>query len=158
MQHEFALMPVGLQKANAEELAFPPDAINTVSISPEFTWSGVPPEAKSLALVFRDLSMNIVKWVVWNIPPTVTDLPKGISQDSSNLSEIPAAMQLGALGHQGYYGPCCTANHYEWVLWALDVDKLPGTDGQTTAYIRDTLLPMHQLATTPPVLMRRVTP
>ena len=47
MQHEFALMPVGLQKANDEEPAFPPDAINTVSFSPEFTWSGVPPKRRA---------------------------------------------------------------------------------------------------------------
>ena len=59
--------------------------------------------------------------------------------DGHGFAEIPGATQLGALGHQGYYGPRCTANHYEWVLWALDVDKLPDTEGGRRENVTDSL-------------------
>jgi Raf kinase inhibitor-like YbhB/YbcL family protein len=149
----FALMPVGTTLLSTDEFAFPASALPPSNQSPEFTWSGVPSTAKSLALVFRDLTANAVKWVIWDIPPSLTHLPSGISSQASP-SEVPGSSQLGSLGNQGYAGPCCGMNMYEFVLFALDVDKLPGTAGLSTAQIRDNLLPNHDVATTKPIMMR----
>jgi Raf kinase inhibitor-like YbhB/YbcL family protein len=149
----FRLAPVGVTMLNAQEFAFPASALPPANRSPEFDWSGVPAGTKSLALVFRDLSAGAVKWVLWDIPPTLTHVPGGIGNQASP-SEVPGSSQLGSLGNQGYAGPCCTSNQYEFVLWALDVDKLPGTARLSTAQIHDTLLTAHDLASTAPVLMR----
>lgn len=149
----FSLAPVGVPMLNAQEFAFPASALPPTNQSPEFNWSGVPTGAKSLALVFRDLSAGAVKWVLWDIPPTLMQVPTGVG-NQANPPEVPGSSQLGSLGNQGYAGPCCTNNQYEFVLWALDVDKLPGTARLSTAQIRDTLLTAHDLASTKPVLMR----
>jgi Raf kinase inhibitor-like YbhB/YbcL family protein len=149
----FSLAPVGVPMLNAQEFAFPASALPPTNQSPEFNWSGVPTGTKSLALVFRDLSAGAVKWVLWDIPPTLMRVPTGVS-NQANPPEIPGSSQLGSLGNQGYAGPCCTSNQYEFVLWALDVDKLPGTARLSTAQIRDTLLTAHDLVSTKPVLMR----
>jgi Raf kinase inhibitor-like YbhB/YbcL family protein len=149
----FSLAPVGVPMLNAQEFAFPASALPPTNQSPEFNWSGVPTGTKSLALVFRDLSAGAVKWVLWDISPTLMHVPTGVG-NQANPPEVPGSSQLGSLGNQGYAGPCCTSNQYEFVLWALDVDKLPGTARLSTAQIRDTLLTAHDLASTKPVLMR----
>jgi Raf kinase inhibitor-like YbhB/YbcL family protein len=140
----------------ADEFAFPASALPPSNESPEFSWAGVPANAKSLALVFRDLSAGAVKWVIWDIPATRTGIPSHVS-NLAMPAEVPGSSQLGSLGNQGYAGPCCMQNMYEWVLWALDVDKLPGAMGQTTVQLNNELLPKHKLATTKPIILRRTT-
>ncbi len=150
---EFALMSIGTSTVSATEVGFPANALPPTNASPEFSWTGVPKDAKSLTLVFRDLSAGAVKWVLWDIPPTVTHVPSGVAA-TPNPSEVPGSSQLGSLGNQGYAGPCCVNNQYEWVLWALDVDKLPGVAGLSTAQIRNSVLPAHEVAATKPLIMR----
>jgi Raf kinase inhibitor-like YbhB/YbcL family protein len=150
---KFALMASGVSALGSNEFGFPANALPPTNTSPAFMWTGVPHEAKSLALVFRDLSAGAVKWIIWDIPPTLMGLPAGVSAQP-NPPEVPGSSQLGSLGNQGYAGPCCANNHYEFVLWALDVEKLPGTAGLSTVQIRDNVLMSHDLATTDPVLMR----
>ena len=151
--NRFAVMPVGAAMLSSGEFAFPAAAVPPTNQSPEFTWRGVPSAAKSLALVFRDLSGGAVKWIVWDIPPALNHLPANLG-NAPNPGQVPGSSQLGSLGNQGYAGPCCTDHTYDFVLWALDVEKLPGTAGQSTKAIRDTLLDMHDVASTEPVLMR----
>jgi Raf kinase inhibitor-like YbhB/YbcL family protein len=64
-------------------------------VSPALAWSGIPPEAKSLALIVDDPDapdpkapkMTWVHWVLYNLPPdsgglaeAVEDLPPGCQQ------------------------------------------------------------------------------
>jgi hypothetical protein len=44
-------------------------------------------------------------------------------------------------------------NRYEFVLWALDVERLPNASRLSTYGLRD-LLPQHSVAMTAPVKMR----
>jgi Raf kinase inhibitor-like YbhB/YbcL family protein len=150
----FALMPVGATMIDAQTYAFPADAQPPTNHSPEFSWGGVPAAAKSLVLTFRDDTAGAVKWVIWDMPPATMHLPSGVGTSAAMPTEVPGSSQLGSLGNQGYAGPCCMQNHYQFVLWALDVDKLPDTAGLSTAQIYDMLLPKHMLAKTPPVDMR----
>lgn len=149
---KFELTPVGFPMAGAE-LTFPESANPPTNESPEFTWTGVPAGSKSLALAFRDLGNGAVKWIIWDIPPTVTHLPPNVSPVAMP-SEVPGSSQLGSLDNQGYAGPGSGARQYDFTLWALDVDKLPVTARQTTVQIHDEVMTMHQLAKTAPVLVR----
>jgi len=96
------------------------------------------------------------KWVVWDIPKTVTMLPENVSK-VHHPPEVPGATQLGSLGHVGYAGPGVPGppmHTYEFVIWALDVEALPGTAGLTTAQIRASILPMHQVAISEPLVAK----
>jgi Raf kinase inhibitor-like YbhB/YbcL family protein len=126
-----------------------------MNVSPGFRFAGVPPDAKSLALVFRDVSSATppVKWVLWDIAPGVSEVPANLGT-SPHPAQVPGTSQLGSLGNQGYAGPCCDDHVYEWILYALDVASLPGTERQSTAQIRMNLLLEHDVAQSKPLMMR----
>ena len=153
--------PLTLTAVDVDDLgdgfvAFPDSARPPSNQSPGFRWSGVPAEAKSVVLVFRDVSAPTppVKWVLWNIPPNRTELPANVSSSSAMPPEVAGASQLGSLGNQGYAGPCCAGNEYEWVVYALDVASLPDAERRSTAQIYSSVLPEHTIERSEPVMMR----
>ena len=130
------------------ERVFPRSASYPVDESPPFTFHGVPAAAKSLAFTFVDRSNGATKWVVWNIPPATAGLPAKMSR-TVHPAELPTATQRGSLGRTGYSGPGVRGpplHTYDFVLWALDVEALPGTDGVSTARLRTEILPRHAIA------------
>jgi Raf kinase inhibitor-like YbhB/YbcL family protein len=149
---QFTLTPIDFSTVKGE-LAFPMGAYPPTNQSPAFSWSGVPADARSLALVFQDPAIGAVKWIIWDMPPTTTSLPAKI-EPVAHPSEVPGSSQLGSLDNVGYAGPGSGGRQYDFTLWALRVDKLPNTNGKTTAEIFANVLPMYKLATTPPVLVR----
>lgn len=136
-----------------DELTFPDSANPPQNVSPEFTWTGVPAESRSLALAFRDLGNGAVKWLIWDIPPSTTHLPPNISKVAMP-PEVPGSSQLGSLNNQGYAGPGSGARQYDFTLWALDIEHLPVNGRETTVEIHDQLFTMHEIAKTEPVLVR----
>jgi Raf kinase inhibitor-like YbhB/YbcL family protein len=94
--------------------------------SPPLAWTGVPAEAKTLALVLDDPDVPInpfVHWVVYDLPANVTQLPAG----------VPAQGDLAGGGRQGrngllkigYGGPCPPpgpAHRYYFKLYALNTE------------------------------------
>jgi Raf kinase inhibitor-like YbhB/YbcL family protein len=94
--------------------------------SPALSWSGVPAEAKSLALTIFDPDAHggWWHWQVLDIPVSATALAHGAGGKGGAL---PAgAHQHGnSDGNESYDGPCPPAgsgvHHYEITLWALDV-------------------------------------
>jgi phosphatidylethanolamine-binding protein (PEBP) family uncharacterized protein len=153
--------PLTLELVDGEDLgdgffAFPESARPPMNQSPPFRWSGGPAATESYALVFRDVTNANppVKWVLWNISPDRTEVPANVSGSSAMPSEVPGASQLGSLGNQGYAGPCCVGNKYEWIVYALDVAQLPGTQGQSTAQINMNVIPMHTLEKSKPLMLR----
>lgn len=97
-------------------------------LSPPLSWSGVPPEAKSLVLIVDDPdapdplapTMTYVHWVLYNIPVTCTGLKEGISP-----AELPIGTEQGINDWQklGYGGPCPPRglHRYFFKLYALDI-------------------------------------
>lgn len=148
----FTLVPIGFPMAG-NELSFPPTAYPPTNQSPPLRWFGVPSQAKSLALVFRDLGNGAIKWIVWDIPPTVTAVPANISK-VRKPPEVPGSSQLGSLSNIGYAGPGMGARLYDFTVWALTVQRLPGTERRTTAEIFNNVLPRHRLATSTSVVAR----
>jgi len=110
--------------------------------SPPLAWSGVPAEAKELALVVDDPDAPTpepwVHWVLYNVPATTTNLPE----------KIPPALRVsapaGALQGKnswpkgiGFRGPAPPKghglHHYHFKIYALDapVKLEPGADKST---------------------------
>ncbi len=86
-------------------------------INPALEISGVPSNAKSLALIVDDPDAPAgiwVHWVVWNMPPT-----QKINEDS-----VPPGSSQGVtdFGRPGYGGPCPPSgtHRYFFKLYALD--------------------------------------
>jgi Raf kinase inhibitor-like YbhB/YbcL family protein len=95
--------------------------------SPPLAWSGVPSNAKSLALIVDDPDApdpaapktTWVHWVVYNLPPGVTGLSEGVSAAS-----LPSGALTGNNDWQraAYGGPCPPVgrHRYFFKLYALD--------------------------------------
>lgn len=98
-----------------------------LNISPMLKWTGVPPDAKSLALIVDDPDapdpgapkMTWVHWVVYNVPPNTNGLPETTSAEGLP----PGALQgLNDWQHAGYEGPCppIGKHRYLFKLYALN--------------------------------------
>ncbi len=83
---------------------------------PALIISGVPEEAKSLALIVDDPdapSGDFVHWVAWNIDPKISRISEGDRADEEGYT---------SLGKPGYVAPCPPSgvHHYHFKLYALD--------------------------------------
>jgi len=95
-------------------------------IPPPLAWTGVPPAAKSLALIVDDPDapdpaapkMTWVHWVLYNIPTTAAGLAEG-------AQHLPAGALEGLNDWKrtGYGGPCPPIGRHRYFhkLYALDV-------------------------------------
>ncbi len=90
-------------------------------ISPALTWSEVPTNTQSLALILSDPDApggTFYHWIVFNIPKTTPGLPQAVRQ-------LPAGALVGenSWRQQQYRGPCPpkgATHHYIFSLYALD--------------------------------------
>lgn len=97
------------------------------NINPELSISGIPSDAKSLALIMDDPdapSGDFVHWVMWNIPVQNT-----IAENSA-----PGVQGMNGRDATGYTGPCPPSgtHHYHFKVYALDamLDLPTTTDKQ----------------------------
>ena len=86
-------------------------------LSPPLSISGVPSNAKSLALVMDDPDApvgNWDHWIVFNISPSASQMPKG--------TEPKGVAGKNSWGRTGYGGPCPPSgtHRYFFKLYALD--------------------------------------
>jgi Raf kinase inhibitor-like YbhB/YbcL family protein len=113
------------------------------NLSPELKWTNAPGAAKSFALTLYDpdapTGSGWWHWVVIDIPPTMTELPKGWGK-SGTVSPGGGARQTRTdFGAAGYGGPCPPQgdkpHRYVFSLYALDVPKLDVPDDGSGALI-----------------------
>ena len=88
-------------------------------LAPPLSWSGVPSDAKSIAIVVEDSDApkgTFAHWVVANIPPNQTSL-----SDNTSLPD-EAVVANNDQGAAGYMGPCPPSgtHHYHFRVYALD--------------------------------------
>ena len=88
------------------------------NISPPLQWSGVPANAKTLALHVDDPDApggHFTHWDVTQIPATTTSIPEG---------GHAGVERTNGFGNQGYGGPCPPSGEHRYVftLRALDAD------------------------------------
>ena len=94
--------------------------------SPPLKWSGVPANAKSLALICDDPDAPAgtwVHWVLYNIPAMVTELPEGVP--ATEVVQGGAKQGLNDFQRLGYGGPCPPRgkpHRYYFKLYALDAE------------------------------------
>ena len=102
-------------------------------VSPKLMWEGVPKGTRSLALICDDPDAPVglwVHWIIYNIPPEVTQLPENVDKNSAQLTgKLQGARQgVNSWGKIGYGGPCPPkgpAHRYFFKLYALDT-VIPG--------------------------------
>jgi len=112
-------------------------------VSPPLAWTGVPPGAKSLALIVDDPDAPDpraprtiwVHWVLYDIPPTSTGLKAG-------AKALPPGTRQGRNDWKrvGYGGPCPPIGRHRYFhrLYALD-RELPDLEEPTKAELVDAM-------------------
>ena len=99
------------------------------NVSVPYSWDGVPPEAKYLALTVVDTAPVAHEWVHWMVVG-ISASATGVAEGASGTGRMPAGSQelRNSFGFGGYGGPqppAGTGAHpYVATLYALDVSQL----------------------------------
>lgn len=96
-------------------------------LSPALRWSDIPPNTKSFALICEDPdapSGTFTHWILYNLPPTATELPEGVSAEERLANgAIQGRIDFKRIG---YGGPCPppkdSAHRYFFRFYALDTE------------------------------------
>src|SRR5882757_1190772 len=96
------------------------------NLSPQLSWSGAPPTAKSLVLTMIDLDVKPTQWSHWvvvGLPVSDASLPQGAKTLPGNARAL-----VSNFGDAAYAGPCPPAgtglHHYQFTIWALPTAEL----------------------------------
>jgi Raf kinase inhibitor-like YbhB/YbcL family protein len=127
---------------------------NGGNLSPALSWSGAPAGTKSFAVSIYDpdapTGSGWWHWMVFNIPPGTTSLPKGAGDVKKKLMPKGAIQSRNDFGAYGYGGPCPPAgdkpHHYQITVVAVDVDKLPDAKHDAASALVSSDLRSHTLA------------
>ena len=121
-------------------------------VSPPLEWSGAPAGTKSFALIVDDPDApdpkapktTWVHWVLYDIPASVTGLPK-----AAMAKGLPAGVREGVNDWKrtGYGGPCPPIGRHRYFhkLYALDASL--GDLGRPTKAALERVMQAHILAT-----------
>jgi len=92
-----------------------------LNVSPQLSWSGTPPAAKSLVLTMIDTDVRPAQWSHWivvDLPPAVTGLARGAARMPGSARTIASNF-----GDPFYDGPCppngSGVHHYVITVWAM---------------------------------------
>lgn len=121
--------------------------------SPQLSWKNQPEGTKSFAITVFDpdapTGSGWWHWTVVNIPAQTLSIPSGAG--STNSEKLPSGAVQGRndFGYSGFGGACPPAgdkpHHYQFTVWALDVDKLP-IDSNASGALVGFMLNSHVLA------------
>lgn len=94
--------------------------------NPPLTFTGVPKDAKSLAIIIDDPdapSGTFNHWLIWNIDPTISEILFGV---------LPAGSQQGTTtaGREGYVPPCPPVGQHRYFITLFALDAQIGLDGK----------------------------
>ncbi len=127
------------------------------NISIPLSWSNSPKDTKSFAVTMYDpdapTGSGWWHWIVFNIPPNLQKLPKGV--DFRSLPDKPLNTPLPLpiesrtdFGKPGYGGACPPKgdgrHRYVLTVWALDTPKLP-LDAKASGAMVGFFLNRHQI-------------
>jgi Raf kinase inhibitor-like YbhB/YbcL family protein len=113
-------------------------------LSPPLAWTGVPPGTKELALVCDDPDAEtgvFTHWVVYGLPPHVTELPEAIPDDAIiETDEVSLVQGLNEFDEVGWSGPTASdergPHRLFFRLFALDTELLDLPPGVSRAELR----------------------
>jgi len=120
-------------------------------VSPPLAWTGPPEETESVILVVDDPDApgpgSFTHWVVYNLPPVVTTVPRDYRPNASRLVDTAPVAQAGVndFGDRGYSGPCPPPgeeHRYLFSIYALDtvLDLEPAKPMQVVAAMMNHVL------------------
>lgn len=116
----FILTSSGFENGQTIPMKFARDGDN---LNPPLSWSGAPSNTASFALIMDDPDAPTkepwVHWVMYNLPPTLTSLPQGVT-----TLPTPSQLGLNTWNLQKYDGPQPPKNQqhlYILTLYALDM-------------------------------------
>ena len=95
------------------------------NVSPPLSWSNVPVETKSFAMIAEDPDApkgTFVHWVLYNLPADSTALKPGVPTDER--LDSGASQGVNGAGRIGFTGPCPPrgpAHRYFFRVYALDI-------------------------------------
>jgi len=105
------------------------------NVQPGFTFSNMPEDAVSVAIIFHDLDValgggtdDVLHWLAWNIPASAGGIPEGgLPEGSVNGTNL--------MGQTSYFGPGAPPgeryHHYVFEFYALSENlDLPETAGR----------------------------
>lgn len=105
------------------------------NVQPNFSFSGLPDNAETVAIIFHDLDValngstdDVLHWLVWNIPASSGGIPEGsLPEGSVNGTNL--------MGQTNYFGPGAPAgeryHHYVFEFYALSENlDLPESAGR----------------------------
>jgi len=125
------------------------------NISPSLSWTGAPKDTKSFVITVYDpdapTGSGWWHWVVINIPPSTTSIPKNAGDVKANLMPAGAIQTRTDFGAPSYGGPCPPKgdkpHHYHFTVFAVDEDKLGfAQNDQASAALVGYELHFHTLA------------
>jgi len=125
------------------------------NVSPSLKWTGAPAGTKSFAINLYDpdapTGSGFWHWVVFNIPPSTTSLPKNAGDVKAKLMPEGAIQSRTDYGFDGYGGMCPPKgdkpHHYTLTVYAVDEDKLQfAKDDNISAAVVGFELHFHTLA------------
>ena len=93
------------------------------NVQPDFSFSGLPDTAVSVAIIFHDLDValnggtdDVLHWLAWNIPAAEGGIPEGSLPEGS-------VSGTNLMGQTNYFGPGAPAgeryHHYVFEFYAL---------------------------------------
>jgi len=97
-------------------------------VSPDLSWSGLPEETRSLALIVDDPDAPDPKaprmvwdhWLLYRLPPDSAGLPEAVAPEALPAGTLEG---LNSWGRTGYGGPCPPIGRHRYfhILYALDI-------------------------------------
>ncbi len=129
------------------------------NVSPALTWTGVPAQARELALVVEDPDAPgrepWVHWVAYKIPTQTRSLPEAVPLGATMAEPAGTLQGRNSWGKLGYGGPAPPArhgvHHYRFKLLAVDavLDLLHSlTWGQLRHALRGQIIDQGELVGT----------
>ncbi|HVV28312.1 MAG TPA: YbhB/YbcL family Raf kinase inhibitor-like protein [Rhizomicrobium sp.] len=123
--------PMGLSSPSFPDGGIIPDKYTQASsqpVSPALTWTNPPAGTVTYTLIMHDPdtaprkgSGDILHWMAFNIPASVTSLPEGVAATPTLPDGTVQPNNFG--GKPGFMGPGARGNvyhHYTFELYALD--------------------------------------
>ena len=114
-------------------------AYNHENYSPPLTFSEIPPNAQSLALIMDDpdaVCGTWVHWVMWNISPQTT----GIPEDSVPDKAVEGVTNFRG---KGYGGPCPPSGIHRYFFKLYALDTVLNFDDNSTASVLEEKMKDH---------------
>ena len=100
------------------------------NVSPPISWTNVPANTQSLALVVQDMEPRPARgvqpfphWWIWNIPAAATSLPEGVPSTgelADGSRQTPSQLQGATITYRSPCPPTPQVHHYAFDLYALD--------------------------------------